>query len=290
MRSLRMEKQKGNVGMKNKGKSVAAVLLAACMIAGLSACGSSGQSGKEQKKEDGNAKNSENVELTVLAAASMTDAMQEIGKVYQKTHENITFTYQFDSSGTLKTQIEEGAPADIFISAATKQMDELKEAGLVEKDSIFPWLENKVVLIVPKNSDSKLASFEDAAGEDIAMIAIGNEDVPVGQYTEIIYKNLGLWDQILEKANLASNVRQVLDWVATENVPCGVVYATDAKIEEKVEVVCEAPEGSCEPVVYPAGIVSDSRQKEEAFEFLEFLKTEEVSEVLEQYGFTPCER
>lgn len=265
----------------NKVTRVSAVLLAVCMMAGLSACEASTQPDEEQKKDE--------AELTVLAAASMTDAMQEIGKAYQKEHENIKFTYQFDSSGTLKTQIEEGAPADIFISAATKQMDELNEAGLVEKDSIFPWLENKVVLIVPKDSDSKLTSFEDAAGEEVPMIAIGNADVPVGQYTEIIYKSLGLWDQIVDKANLASNVRQVLDWVATENAPCGVVYATDAKIEEKVEVVCEAPEGSCDPVIYPAGIVSASEQKEAAAEFLEFLKTDEVSEILKQYGFTPCE-
>lgn len=227
------------------------------------------------------------MELTVLAAASMTDAMQEIGEAYQKGHENVEFTYQFDSSGTLKTQIEEGAPADVFISAATKQMDELKEESLVDADSIFSWLENKVVLIVPKDSDLGLTSFEDAATDKVSMIAIGNADVPVGQYTEIIYNNLGLWDQIQAKANLATNVRQVLDWVASGNAQCGVVYATDAQIEENVEVVCEAPEGSCEPVIYPAGRVSASEHPKEAADFLAFLQTDEVSEILESYGFTP---
>ena len=112
----------------------------------------------------------------------------------------------------------------------------------------------------------------------------------MGQYAEVNYQNLGLWEQVQEKANLASNVRQVLDWVATGNAPCGVVYATDAKIEEQVEVVCEAPEGSCEPVIYPAGMVAGSEKMEEAKEFLEFLKTEQVSEILKSYGFTPYEQ
>lgn len=272
--------------MKNKRIRRAAMVTAVAMLAVLTACG---QTESKDEKETGEKNEGKKpvTELTVLAAASMTDAMQEIGEAYQKTHENIEFTYQFDSSGTLKTQIEEGAPADIFISAATKQMDELVQGKLVEEDSVFPWLENKVVLIVPKDSEDGPDSFEDAAEEEVSMIAIGNEDVPVGQYTQTIYQNLGLWEDIQAKANLASNVRQVLDWVATGNAPCGVVYATDAQIEKNVKVVCEAPKGSCDPVIYPAGLVSASKEKEEAAEFLEYLKTEEVSEILEAYGFTP---
>lgn len=256
------------------------------MLAVLTACG---QTESKSEKETGEKNEGKKpvTELTVLAAASMTDAMQEIGEAYQETQENIEITYQFDSSGTLKTQIEEGAPADIFISAATKQMDELVQGELVEEDSVFPWLENKVVLIVPKDSEDGPDSFEDAAKEEVPMIAIGNEDVPVGQYTQTIYQNLGLLENIQAKANLASNVRQVLDWVATGNAPCGVVYATDAQIEENVKVVCEAPKGSCDPVIYPAGMVSASKEKEASAEFLEYLKTEAVSEILEAYGFTP---
>ena len=264
----------------------AAMVTAVAMLAVLTACGQTESKGEKETGEKNEGKKPV-TELTVLAAASMTDAMQEIGEAYQETHENIEITYQFDSSGTLKTQIEEGAPADIFISAATKQMDELVQGELVAKDSVFPWLENKVVLIVPKDSEDGPDSFEDAAKEEVPMIAIGNEDVPVGQYTQTIYQNLGLWENIQAKANLASNVRQVLDWVATGNAPCGVVYATDAQIEENVKVVCEAPKGSCDPVIYPAGMVSASKEKEEAAEFLEYLKTEEVSKILEAYGFTP---
>lgn len=264
----------------------AAMVTAVAMLAVLTACGQTESKGEKETGEKNEGKKPV-TELTVLAAASMTDAMQEIGEAYQETHENIEITYQFDSSGTLKTQIEEGAPADIFISAATKQMDELVQGELVEKDSVFPWLENKVVLIVPKDSEDGPDSFEDAAKEEVPMIAIGNEDVPVGQYTQTIYQNLGLWENIQAKANLASNVRQVLDWVATGNAPCGVVYATDAQIEENVKVVCEAPKGSCDPVIYPAGLVSASKEKEASAEFLEYLKTEEVSKILEAYGFTP---
>lgn len=264
----------------------AAMVTAVAMLAVLTACGQTESKGEKETGEKNEGKKPV-TELTVLAAASMTDAMQEIGEAYQETHENIEITYQFDSSGTLKTQIEEGAPADIFISAATKQMDELVQGELVAKDSVFPWLENKVVLIVPKDSEDGPDSFEDAAKEEVPMIAIGNEDVPVGQYTQTIYQNLGLWENIQAKANLASNVRQVLDWVATGNAPCGVVYATDAQIEKNVKVVCEAPKGSCDPVIYPAGLVSASKEKEEAAEFLEYLKTEEVSKILEAYGFTP---
>lgn len=262
------------------------MVTAVSMLAVLTACG---QTESKSEKETGEKNEGKKpvTELTVLAAASMTDAMQEIGEAYQETHENIEITYQFDSSGTLKTQIEEGAPADIFISAATKQMDELVQGELVAKDSVFPWLENKVVLIVPKDSEDGPDSFEDAAKEEVPMIAIGNEDVPVGQYTQTIYQNLGLLENIQAKANLASNVRQVLDWVATGNAPCGVVYATDAQIEENVKVVCEAPKGSCDPVIYPAGMVSASKEKEASAEFLEYLKTEAVSEILEAYGFTP---
>lgn len=272
--------------MKNKRIRRAAMVTAVAMLAVLTACG---QTESKDEKETGEKNEGKKpvTELTVLAAASMTDAMQEIGEAYQETHENIEFTYQFDSSGTLKTQIEEGAPADIFISAATKQMDELVQGELVAEDSVFPWLENKVVLIMPKDSEDGPDSFEDAAEEEVPMIAIGNEDVPVGQYTQTIYQNLGLWENIQAKANLASNVRQVLDWVATGNAPCGVVYATDAQIEENVKVVCEAPKGSCDPVIYPAGMVSASKEKEASAEFLEYLKTEEVSEILEAYGFTP---
>lgn len=237
----------------------------------------------ERETEEGKA---EEVELHILAAASMTDVLTEIADKYKEEHPETTLTFSFDSSGTLQTQIEEGAPADVFISAALKQMDELNEQGLMDEDSIIELLENKVVLIKPKGSELDIASFEDVASDKVTMAAIGNSDVPVGQYTQTIYENLGLWDQIQEKANYATNVRQVLDWVATKNADCGIVYATDAAIEPEVEIICEAPEGSCTPAIYPAGIVKDSEYPEQAKEFMDFLKTDEVKEIFENYQFT----
>ena len=165
-------------------------------------------------------------------------------------------------------------------------MNELNEQGLMDEDSIIEVLENKVVLIKPKGSELDIASFEDVASDKVTMVAIGNSDVPVGQYTQTIYENLGLWDQIQEKANYATNVRQVLDWVATKNADCGIVYATDAAIEPEVEIISEAPEGSCTPAIYPAGIVKDSEYPEQAKEFMDFLKTDEVKEIFDNYQFT----
>lgn len=243
----------------------------------MTACGG-------EKKEE--SKQAEKVELHILAAASMTDVLTELEKSFEKEHENIDLVCSYDSSGTLQTQIEEGAPADVFVSAATKQMNELKDEKLIEEDSIIELLENKVVLIKPKGSELAIESFEDAATDQVDMIAIGNSDVPVGQYTQTLYENLNLWDTIEEKANFGTNVRQVLDWVATKNADCGIVYATDAAIEDGVEVVCEAPEGACDPVIYPAGIVKASEYKEEAQEYLNFLKTEEARKAFEKYKFT----
>ena len=151
---------------------------------------------KEEKKAE---KRKQEVELTYWRQ-SMTDALTEISKTYKKEHEKCKFVFNFDSSGTLKTQIEEGAPADIFISAAMKQMDELDKGGFIKKDSIVKLLENKVVLIQPKDAKTEISSFEDVATDKVSMVAIGNADVPVGQYTEQIYKNLGLWDQVAAKA------------------------------------------------------------------------------------------
>lgn len=265
-------------------KKILSVVLAVSLLGSLLiGCG---------KEENNGTKNEEKkmeVELRIMAAASMTDVMKELGENYKKENGNVVFTFNFGSSGTLQTQIEEGAPADMFISAATKQMDALKEKGLMDEDSIVNLLENKVVLIKPKGSALDIQTFEDVAGDKVSMVAIGGEGVPVGQYTQTIYENLGLWDKVKKKANLASDVRQVLDWTASKNVDCGIVYQTDAMIEDNVEIICEAPEGSCDKVIYPAGIVKDSENKDEAEKFLEYIKSDEAKEVFEKYGFTRYE-
>lgn len=264
--------------MRKKWTSLCLVLI---MLCGITGCIKKEEKKVEERKAE--------VELHILAAASMTDVLTEISEAYEHEHEHVDFVFSFDSSGTLKTQIEEGAPADIFISAATKQMDELSDGGFMKKDSIVKLLENKVVLIQPQDAKTELTSFEDVATEKVSMVAIGNSDVPVGQYTEQIYKNLGLWEKIEKKANLATNVRQVLDWVATKNVDCGIVYATDAMIEKDVQVVCEAPDGACDKVVYPAGIIKTSEHAKEAAHFMEYLQTDEAKAIFTKYGFSNYE-
>jgi len=278
----------------------AALCMAAAMAVASAGCGSAAKTASQSPaKTTSSAKaassakavssaktTSAKTELYVLAAASLTDVLGEIGENYKKENPDVTLTFSFDSSGKLKTQIEQGAPCDVFISAAKKQMTALTEENIVDKGDVSELLENKVVLIKPKGSSLDIKSFDDTATDKVKMVAIGNEDVPVGAYTKTIYQNLGLWDKIEAKANLATNVRQVLDWVATKNADCGVVYATDAAIEPKVEVVCEAPQGSCDKVIYPQGVIKASKNYDEAKKFTEYLKTDEAKKVFEKYGFT----
>jgi molybdenum ABC transporter, periplasmic molybdate-binding protein len=223
--------------------------------------------------------------LNVLAAASLTDALEEIGVLFtQKTGTAITFN--FDSSGTLKTQIENGAPADVFISAAMLQMDALVKENLIDTTSVISLLENEMVLIKPKDSTISISSFEEITCDQVKVIAIGNSNVPVGMYTEAIFTQMGIWHEVSKKATFGTNVRQVLDWVASNNVDCGIVYASDAAIEENVEVISAAPKGSYERVIYPAGIVNGTKQEHAAADFLNFLQTDVAVEIFEKYHFS----
>lgn len=229
----------------------------------------------------------EKVELTVLAAASLTDVCDELKTRFENENPNITVNISYGGSGALQTQIEEGAPADVFISAATKQMTALDEEGLMDSDSIVQLLENKVVLIVPKESDTRVSSFEDAATDAVAMIGLGEPgSVPVGQYSEEIFTSLGILDAVKTKANYGSDVRTVLSWVETAAVDCGVVYATDAYASEDVTIVCEAPEDSCKKVIYPVGIVAASEHPDEAAAWVAFLQSDASMALFADYGFS----
>lgn len=225
-------------------------------------------------------------EVYIVAAASMTDAVKEIGANYEKQHPNVKLMYNFGSSGALQVQIEQGAPADIFISAAQKQMDALEQENLIDKSTRRDLLENKVVLIVPKDSTLTLNDFSDIVSDKVQKIALGEmKSVPVGQYSEEIFKKLNILDEIKSKAVYASDVRQVLGWVETGEVDCGVVYATDAAISDKVKVLLTAPENTHKPVIYPVAMVTSSKNPEIAKDFLAFLGENEQKAVLEKYGF-----
>lgn len=229
-------------------------------------------------------------ELTILAAASLTDVCNEIKTEYEAAHPNVTLHFSYGASGALQTQIEEGAPADLFFSAATKQMTALNDEGLMDPDSIVNLLENKVVLIVPEGSDKDISSFEDVATDKVGMIGLGEPgSVPVGQYSEEIFNSLEILDTVKTKANYGSDVRTVLSWVETGAVDCGVVYATDAYVGENIQIVCEAPAGSCKQVIYPVGIVKASEHADAAAEFLAYLQTDHAMQKFEGYGFSAAE-
>ncbi|MCR4706129.1 MAG: molybdate ABC transporter substrate-binding protein, partial [Lachnospiraceae bacterium] len=241
--------------MKNRIKTI--MLTALCAII-LCACG--------------NKAASKTAALNILAAASLTDACTELETMYEKEHPNVSLTFSFASSGALQTQIEEGAPADLFFSAAKKQMEALNQEGLMDSASITELLENKIVLVVPASSDQKISSFEDVAGDKVSMIGLGDpESVPAGQYAEEVFTSLGNLDAVKAKANYGSDVRTVLTWVEEGSVDCGVVYQTDAFTTDKVKIVAIAPEGSCKKVIYPVGIVKATKNPEAAQAFLAFL-------------------
>ena len=251
--------------MNNKN----AVCLSAAMIL-LCGCGAS--SGTE--------------EVTILAAASLTDVCTELEGMYEEQHPGVSLVFSYGSSGALQAQIEEGAPADMFISASAKQMDALSEKGLMDNDSIKNLLENKIVLIVPSDSTKDITSFEDAVTEKVSMIGLGEpESVPAGQYAEEIFTYLGCLDSVKEKANYGTDVRTVLSWTETGEVDCGVVYATDAFTTDKVKIAAYAPEGSHKKVIYPVGVIGNSSHSAAAKGFEDFLFSDEASSVFEKYGF-----
>lgn len=241
---------------------------------------------KAEKEED-----PEEVELLVAAAASLKNAYEEeLIPMFQEANPGVTVKGTYDSSGKLQTQIEEGLGADVFMSAAVKQMDALDEEGMIVSDTITDLLENKIVLIVPAGQEGSLSAFEDIA--DAASIALGDpESVPAGQYAQEALTSLGVWDGIQDKGSFGTNVTEVLNQVAAASADAGIVYATDAaSMADQVTVVAEAPEGSlAKKVIYPVAVVKATAHKEQAKAFVEFLKTEDAIAVFESYGFAAVE-
>lgn len=226
--------------------------------------------------------------LTIAAAASLEYSyVEKLIPMFEEKNPGIKIEGVFDSSGKLQTQIEEGLNADVFMSAANKQMNALVEKNIVESESVVELLENKIVVIVPESSNLEIHNFEDI--KNAATIAIGDpESVPAGQYAKEALTSLGVWSEVESKLSLGTNVTEVLNWVSENSAEAGVVYATDAATTDKVKVMTEAPEGSLKKkVIYPVGIVSASQNKEAAKLFVDFLSSEEALSVFEEYGFTP---
>lgn len=272
-------------------KKLLSLLLAVMMVASvLSACGNSAQD--EDKKTD----------IVVFAAASLQESLTEIGEKYMDQHKDISLVFNFDSSGTLKKQIQEGAVCDVFISAGQLQMDQLDKSAdpavntegldFVAKGSRFDILENKVTLAVPEGNKANITSFSDLKKllpEGKILMAMGNSDVPVGQYTQKILDYYQLDETALAKANAityCTNVKEVTSQVSEGAVDCGVIYATDA-FSAKLTVVDTATAEMCGQVIYPAAMLSTSQHQTEAAAFLQYLQGDEASEIFKGVGFTP---
>ena len=230
-------------------------------------------------------------EVNTFIAASLSNAMEEIQKDFNETYPDVEILYNADSSGTLQTQIEEGARCDIFFSAADKQMDALVDEDLAKKDTVEDILENKVVLIKPKDGETKVTGFENIT--DAANIALAGDSVPVGQYAREIFDNLGITDEVNKmEINEGKNVSEVLAAVSEGSNEIGIVYATDAaSVADKVDVIAEAPADALKtPVLYPVGLIEDKEASEDdtaaAEAFLEYIKSDDAMKVFEKYGFT----
>lgn len=286
--------------MKKRSKAMAALLaLAMSMTACLTGCGSTNTN---TNADTGSAASDsgKKTELIVFAAASMTETLNQIKTDYEAQHKDITLTYNFDSSGTLKTQIQEGATCDVFISAAQKQMDQLdaskdetanpEKLDFINSDSRMDLLENKVVLVVPENNPKNIQSFDDLKNKlesgDVLM-AMGNSDVPVGQYTQKILQYFGLDEKALADAGeitYGSNVKEVTTQVSEGSADCGIVYYTDA-YSAGLKVVGEATEKMCGKTIYPAAVMKNSEHPEQAQEFLAYLSSDAAAKVFEKVGF-----
>lgn len=224
-------------------------------------------------------------QLTISAAASLKEALTETETAYKQSHASVQISNNFGSSGTLATQIDQGVPVDVFLSAAAKPMDDLEAKGLIVGGTRRTLLRNTLVLIAPL--DSRLQDFQGLAGNSIRIIALGDPaSVPAGQYGRQTLVALHLLDKLSAKLVLGKDVRQVLTYVETGNADAGLVYATDARASGKVRVVASAPESSHEPIVYPVAVVKGSRNEGAAYDFVKYLSSPAAQAIFVKHGFT----
>lgn len=242
-----------------------------------------GCSNNNETGTDGN----EKIELTVSAAASLKDAMEIIQHTYEEEHPEIKLHFNFAGSGSLQQQISQGAPVDLFFSAAKDKFDLLVEGGLIAKEDGIELLGNELVLVIPNEGDSTITHFDDLLNEKVDKVSIGTpETVPAGQYAKESLEKMGIWSDVEAKMVYAKDVRQVLSYVETGNVAAGIVYKTDAFVSKKVRIVATADMETHSPIVYPVGIIKASTHYEAADDFYRFLQSEDALKVFEEYGFT----
>lgn len=249
--------------------------LCLCWLLSLTACGTS----KDKPAE-----------VTVFAAASMQESLDAAIEGYKAMAPDVTIVATYDSSGTLKTQIQEGAPCDLFLSASPKQMNELAEAGLLAEEARLDLLENKVVLAVPEGNPAGIETFDHLADLLIngkVMLAVGNSDVPVGQYTQKIFSYYGIDETVIASSlTYGSNAKEVTTQVSEGTVDCGIIYGTDA-FSAGLTVVDRATAEMCGQVIYPAAVVTSGSQPEAGQAFLDYLCTADALACFEAVGFSP---
>ena len=272
--------------MKSMKKLLFIVILALIVAVGVGSCAAGlfdfGSSGSNSTNDNISG------EINLAAAASLKNAFdKDLIPMFEKQHPGVKVKPTYASSGDLQTQIENGLKADVFMSAANKQMNALANESLVDNKTNVQSLENKVVLIVPKDSKANISSFDDLKKVN-GTIAIGDpESVPAGQYAKEVLNNTGIWGDVESKLSLGTDVTAVLNQVSQESADCGIVYATDAKSDDNVKVVCEAPDSALKtPVIYPVAVLSNASNPDGAHAFVDFLQTKEAKDVFVEYGFT----
>jgi molybdate transport system substrate-binding protein len=263
-----------------KGINLGLILLLLLTL-GLSGCGKTDTPPAQTTAEP------ETITLTVAAASNLEPAyVTELIPRFRASHPAINIEGIYDSSANLQTQIEVGLAADVFMPAATRQMDALTEAKLIDAGTVIPLLENKIVLIKAAGTETAVTSF--ATATDAATIAIGDpSSVLLGQYTREIFTNLSQWEAVSAQASLAANAGEIVNALAAGSAEVGVVYATDAAASDQVVIIAEAPASSLtQPVIYPAGILAGSSHPKEAQLFIDFLQSPEALKIFSTYGFS----
>ncbi|WP_077213359.1 molybdate ABC transporter substrate-binding protein [Bacillus dakarensis] len=231
----------------------------------------------------------EEITLTVSAAASLNEALTEIKAIYEEENDSVELVLNFGGSGSLQQQIKQGAPVDIFISAAEQPFAELVSNDLIDQSNQTELIGNSLVLIAPM--DSNLAAIEELTKSSVKKVAVGTTDtVPAGHYAKQSLLSIDQWESISKKTVFTKDVRQVLTYVETGNVDAGFVYKTDAQASEKVKIVTELADDSHDPIVYPAGVVKASKNHEHAVLFYHYLQTNNVQKIFEKYGFRVWKR
>ncbi|WP_188696515.1 molybdate ABC transporter substrate-binding protein [Pullulanibacillus camelliae] len=250
------------------------------VMTGCSSNGIAGSNAKAAKATKG-----DKVDITISAAASLKDVLTSVQKSFEKDHPNIKLSYNFASSGTLEQQIVQGAPVDLFFSAAEDNFDDVVKKGLIDKKDAINLVGNEIVLVVPKNSQTTIKSFKDLSHVN-GQISIGTPaSVPAGQYAQETLKKLNMWEPVKDKVVYAKDVRQVLAYIETKSVKAGIIYKTDAEISNKVKVIASAPSGSHEPIIYPLGLLKHTSHPKEAKVVYDYLQSQKAKNIFKEYGF-----